>query len=173
MSLPKFVGLTFVFYLALTMGTGSPTEMTDTGSGTILFWSLQELVVGILAAVVVGVAIHRSRVGEGHRALLGTVKFYTTFIWYLLWYMLKANLDVAMRVITGRVHSGIVKLETNLKTPFGVAMLANAITLTPGTLTVDVDDENNFYVHWIEVLNHYPSMTEVCGRMGELVEAME
>ena len=66
--------------------------------------------------------------------------------------MAKANLDVAYRVITGKIRPGIVKIDPKLKTDFGVTFLANSITLTPGTLSVDVDEEHNYlYVHWINV----------------------
>lgn len=91
------------------------------------------------------------------------------FIIYLigpfLFYMIKANIDVAYRVITGRIKPGIVKIETGLKTDLGVTMLANSITLTPGTLTVDVDDKNNLYVHWINVKHKDPKPEQVCGSM--------
>ena len=30
-------------------------------------------------------------------------------------------------------------------------MLANRITLTPGTLTVDITDDGHLYIHWIDV----------------------
>jgi len=66
--------------------------------------------------------------------------------------MARANLDVAYRVITGRINPGIVKIDPKLKTDLGVTMLANSITLTPGTLSVDVDeDKNQLYIHWINV----------------------
>ena len=64
----------------------------------------------------------------------------------------KANLDVAYRVITGKIDPGIVRITPGLKTDLGITMLANSITLTPGTLSVDIDeDTNDLYVHWINV----------------------
>jgi multicomponent Na+:H+ antiporter subunit E len=66
--------------------------------------------------------------------------------------MAKANIDVAYRVITGKINPGIVKISPDLKTDLGITMLANSITLTPGTLTVDIDeDKNDLYIHWINV----------------------
>jgi len=62
--------------------------------------------------------------------------------------------DVAYRVINPRlpINPGIVKVKTNLKTETGLTFLANSITLTPGTLTVDIDrDAGVLYVHWIDV----------------------
>lgn len=82
---------------------------------------------------------------------------YFWFILYIplfLWECFKANIDVAYRV--GHpdipIHPGIVKVKTTLKSDTGLTFLANSITLTPGTLTVDIDRENGYlYVHWIEV----------------------
>jgi multicomponent Na+:H+ antiporter subunit E len=47
---------------------------------------------------------------------------------------------------------GIIKVKTHLKNVTGVAILANLITLTPGTLTLDFDiSERCFLVHCIDV----------------------
>jgi multicomponent Na+:H+ antiporter subunit E len=82
---------------------------------------------------------------------------YVYFLWYVpvfAWECFKANLDVAYRVSHPGmpIKPGIVKVKTKLKTETGITFLANSITLTPGTLSVDVDRENGFlYVHWINV----------------------
>ena len=49
------------------------------------------------------------------------------------------------------IKPGIVKIKTNLKTESGITALANSITLTPGTLTVDLTDDGYLYIHWIYV----------------------
>jgi len=79
------------------------------------------------------------------------------FLYYLpvlAWECLKANLDVAYRVAHPRlpIKPGIVKVKTVLKSDSGLTFLANSITLTPGTLTVDIDrEEGVLYIHWIYV----------------------
>jgi multicomponent Na+:H+ antiporter subunit E len=77
--------------------------------------------------------------------------------------LFKANIDVAIRVITGNIRPGIVKLTPDLKSDLSRMILADSITLTPGTLTVDVDDEGAFYVHWIYVRDENPSEEEIYG----------
>ncbi|MDD2206814.1 MAG: Na+/H+ antiporter subunit E [Aminobacterium sp.] len=77
--------------------------------------------------------------------------------------LIKANFDVAMRVITGHINPGIVKLEPGLKSDLAKTILADSITLTPGTLTVDVDDDGAFYIHWINVLDVSPDEKQVYG----------
>lgn len=47
---------------------------------------------------------------------------------------------------------GIVKVKTTLKNITALTILANLITLTPGTLTLDFDmKEKAFFIHWIDV----------------------
>jgi multicomponent Na+:H+ antiporter subunit E len=81
-------------------------------------------------------------------ALFSLLVFSVVFILELL----KSNLDVARRVLTPSlpIKPGIVKVKTKLKSKTGRMILANAITLTPGTLTIDIKDEF-LYVHWIDV----------------------
>lgn len=66
--------------------------------------------------------------------------------------IIKANLDVARRVINPSlpINPGIIKIPTNLKSDYAKLFLANSITLTPGTLTLDVIDDH-LYIHWIDV----------------------
>ncbi|MGB7053943.1 MAG: Na+/H+ antiporter subunit E [bacterium] len=67
-----------------------------------------------------------------------------------LWYMVKANIDVAYRVLHPErpIKPGIVKIKTILKTDIAKVFLANSITLTPGTMTCEIDGDY-LYIHWI------------------------
>ena len=83
---------------------------------------------------------------------------YWYFVFYylpvFLWECAKANIDVACRVLHPKlpINPGIVKVKTKLKSDTALTFLANSITLTPGTLTVDVNKEEGIlYVHWIYV----------------------
>ena len=62
--------------------------------------------------------------------------------------LLVANIEVLYRITTGRIRPAIVRVETGLKSETGMYFFANSITLSPGTLTVDVEPENKvIYVH--------------------------
>ena len=77
-----------------------------------------------------------------------------TFIYIIvfLYELIKSNLDVARRVITPSlpINPGIVEVKTRLRSKIGRMILANSITLTPGTLTIDIV-EDTLYIHWIDV----------------------
>jgi len=80
--------------------------------------------------------------------------FVIHYIPRFLWECLKANIDVAYRVLHPNmpIKPGIVKVKTGLKTDTALTFLANSITLTPGTMTVDIDRDNGIlYIHWINV----------------------
>jgi multicomponent Na+:H+ antiporter subunit E len=90
---------------------------------------------------------------------LNDIKLTPTLPWDLLRFfgifmgaLLKANIDMAQRVLSPRlpINPAIVEIHTNLRSPLGKLLLANSITLTPGTLTVDVIDDR-LQVHWIDV----------------------
>ncbi|MGY4707364.1 Na+/H+ antiporter subunit E [Candidatus Bipolaricaulota sp. J31] len=136
-------------------------------TGTVGLWSLEELIAGAVIAVLGAVPLAEVVWKRGDARLLQPHRW-ILFIFYLIgpffFSMARANFDVAYRVITGRIKPGIVRFQPHLKTDFGRTLLANSITLTPGTLTVDVDDETGeFYVHWIYVRNPDPRPEEVCG----------
>lgn len=73
---------------------------------------------------------------------------------YFLWELLIANLRVAYHVLAplNRMHPGIVAVPIELATDVEIALLANVITLTPGTLSIDVStDRRTLYVHALNV----------------------
>lgn len=79
------------------------------------------------------------------------------YLFVFTWELIKSNLDVARRVLTPSlpINPGIVKFKTKLTTNYSKMVLANSITLTPGTLSIDIVDDT-FYVHWIDVKTTNP-----------------
>lgn len=72
------------------------------------------------------------------------------FFLFFMRELIKANIEVAYDVITPRFHMqpGIVSLPLDAKTDLEITLLANLISLTPGTLSLDVsDDRTVLYVH--------------------------
>ena len=137
------------------------------GSGSILLWSPEELIAGIVIAALIGYAT-RNIMSERLDYFFNP-KRWVLFIIYALGpfflAMARANLDVAYRVITGKIRPGIVKISPNLTRDESRTLLANSITLTPGTFTLEIDEEGNFYVHWINVPpgKEKPTPEELCG----------
>ncbi|HSG28610.1 MAG TPA: Na+/H+ antiporter subunit E [Candidatus Krumholzibacterium sp.] len=74
------------------------------------------------------------------------------YVPYLVVEIVKANFDVASRIVRPKIplNPGIVSAKTRLKSRIGRAVLANSITLTPGTLSVEITGDT-LYIHWIDV----------------------
>jgi multicomponent Na+:H+ antiporter subunit E len=73
--------------------------------------------------------------------------------WYLVYFLyelVRANVRIAWEVVTPgfTMQAGIVRVPTRCRTEWEVMMLANSISLTPGTLTLEVDTATNeLFVH--------------------------
>jgi multicomponent Na+:H+ antiporter subunit E len=130
------------------------------------FWVLldfsfkaEELLAGAIVSLLVALFAARFFIHEDAgwffkpAHFLALIKYWCfTFIGELV----KANVSMARICFGGctDIHPGIVKIPTEMKSDYGLAALANSITLTPGTITMEVTEEegqNYLYVHWIDV----------------------
>ncbi len=132
----------------------------------LIFWMLitfsftvSNLIVGSAAALLSSSLFARyyfhdvKKLLEPHR--------YLWFVVYLFFFVIecvKANFDVAYRVLHPAmpIRPGIVKVKTSLRSDFARTLLANSITMTPGTITVDIIDDV-FYIHWIYISTEDPA----------------
>lgn len=67
--------------------------------------------------------------------------------------LLTANIDVARRVLSPSlpIEPDVIVIPLRVETDLAITTIANSITLTPGTLTMDHDEERNvLYVHAID-----------------------
>ncbi|MBN2894881.1 MAG: Na+/H+ antiporter subunit E [Campylobacterales bacterium] len=111
---------------------------------------VQELLTGALVALSITLFI-RPKPLPWLRIVGTYVRFIPTFLVALV----RANIDVARIVLSPRIsiRPGIVKLHTTLKHDHDKLLLANAITLTPGTLTLKLHDDTLF-VHVLDLSSH-------------------
>ena len=121
-------------------------------------WSVQDVIAGVIVAAL-SAALFGHLFPRHSRLMfsLGRVLWFLYYIPVFLIHCFKANLDVAYRVLHMNVpiRPGIVRVKTTLKSDMGLPFLANSITLTPGTLTVDII-EDDMYIHWINVISDDP-----------------
>ena len=115
---------------------------------------LQVIIAGVIAAFLIAILFHEILPKE-YRVFISPVRvfWFLVYVPVFFYYVIKANLDVIYRALHPKmpIKPGIVKIKTILKTESGITALANSITLTPGTLTVDLTDDGFLYVHWINV----------------------
>jgi len=110
-----------------------------------------ELLMGATISLIISIYAYKtfSKAGLGllsPKKLAYIVKYLLIFVVELV----KSNIDVALRVLNPKmpINPEIVAFKTSLKSEMGRLILANTITLTPGTLTVDVI-EDTYYIHWL------------------------
>jgi len=114
----------------------------------------QSFALGIFAAGLVSLLFVSIFTKSPHKLFI--LKRYLWFLYYIpvfFYYCVKANLDVVYRVLHPKmpINPGIVKVRTKLKSESAITALCNSITLTPGTLSVDLTDDGYIYIHWINV----------------------
>ncbi len=140
--------------------------MSNTRDMTMLFASLfgfwillngslaaDVLLVGLITALIITLLFRNnlavvSELRMTPRALMTTLGY----VFFFAKELVKSNINLARIVLSPALplNPGIVKVRTRLKSRMGRLLLANSITLTPGTLTVDIDGEW-LYIHWVTV----------------------
>ena len=83
--------------------------------------------------------------------LFRLVPLFLQYFWVLVQEIVKANVAVLKLIVSPELQPepAIVYFDTDLKTSLAKVLLANSITLTPGTITVSVE-ENRFCVHCLD-----------------------
>jgi len=149
--------LTFIFWLLLTFK-----------------FSVENLVAGAVVSLVVSLLFAKYFFKNGGKFLQPARYFW--FIVYLviiIWECIKANFDVAYRVLHPAmpIKPGIVKVKLTLKSNFARTMLANSITMTPGTIAVDIVGDELF-VHWIYISSENPEEygQKIAGRFEKFIK---
>lgn len=147
----------------------------------LLFWllitfslSVENIIVGAVAAILTTLIFGKHFVNSLYK-LLQPARYFWALIYLFIftWEVLKANFDVAYRVIHPAmpIKPGIVKVPLEVQSDIARTMLANSITMTPGTIAVDIIGDY-IYVHWIYVRTENPEeyTREVSGRFEKYIK---
>ena len=149
--------LTFVFWLLLTFDLSVPN-----------------LIAGGAAALVTSLLFTKYFF---HKVVkfVQPVRYFWLLVYLVIftWECIKANFDVAYRVLHPAmpIKPGIVKVHLDLKSDFARTMLANSITMTPGTISVDIIGDVLF-VHWIYVRSEDPEVysRKIAGKFEKYIK---
>lgn len=124
----------------------------------------QLLIAGGIVSIIVSLFASRFFIHKKAFHLFNPAKFFITLFYVIIifpWELIKANVDVALRALKPSlpIKPGFVKIPVEHMSDYGLSMLANSITLTPGTITMDIveqDGKNYYYIHWIDVQTQDP-----------------
>lgn len=152
----------------LTRATGR-VPVLITGVSIVVAWMAlwRDVSAGtVVAGVVIAAVVVSSGVVAAHAPIerfrpLPAISF---AFWYL-WSLVKANALVAWEVLTPTLYIREAIVATEVQSPQLVPLVANAVTFTPGTLTVEIGaDERTLYVHVL----HFRSVESVRQSVEEL-----
>lgn len=162
------------------MCQGKPSKLRDTAVlfvTLMLFWLMLSgkldtdvLIVGAVASLIIAL-LYRDGLSFftefrfTPQAIVAGFRYYG----YFLQELFKSNLKMAAIVLSPSlpITPGIVKVRTRLKSRMGRLMLTNSITLTPGTLTVEMAGEW-LYIHCVTV-----GATDIEAATAEIVSGFE
>ncbi|WDC84430.1 Na+/H+ antiporter subunit E [Caloramator sp. mosi_1] len=110
----------------------------------------QEFIFGLVLSFFISVLIQFYN-QNGKRFKIKSLYYLTKYFIVFLIELVKANLNMARIVVTPSlpISPKIYEVKTELKSNIAKALLANSITLTPGTISVDLD-EDVMYIHVVE-----------------------
>ncbi|MEW8037598.1 MAG: Na+/H+ antiporter subunit E [Candidatus Thiodiazotropha sp.] len=114
---------------------------------------IAELLAGLAVAAVVTLASRpHLPLFAGLRLTPGAIPPFLTYLGIFLLELIRANFDMARRVLSPSLplRPGVVEVKTQLESSLGRLILANSITLTPGTLAVDLRGDS-ILVHWVDI----------------------
>jgi multicomponent Na+:H+ antiporter subunit E len=116
--------------------------------------NIQELIVGIIVSLIVSLIAGHMLVTsvKSKNIFLRVISFFGYLVKFI-WELIKANVHVAYIVLHPQmpIKPGIVKIKSELQNDSALTILTNSITLTPGTLTIDINkSKGDLYVHWID-----------------------
>jgi multicomponent Na+:H+ antiporter subunit E len=108
-------------------------------------------IVNVLIGFVVGYGLlYLAQRITGRSRYSTKVRQVIDFMLFYLWQFTLANLRIAIDVLTPRfrIRPGVIAFPLDAKTDLEIVMLANLLTLTPGTLSLDVSTDRRFlYIH--------------------------
>lgn len=120
-------------------------------------FTITDAILGYLAALITAAIVSELLVKEKAEKLLQfsrlghLIKY---FLHYITTIEYRAHSDVIKRIFHPKmpINPGIVKVPYHVESEYAVVTIANSITNTPGTVVVDVDEnEKKLFVHWIDV----------------------
>lgn len=118
----KLIALLFVFWLLLTLN-----------------FELNNLLIGLLSSI--SVSFFTLNVFKDNKSLkIPSLYSFCLYFFKLIFEIYKSSFSHILRIIKGNCNPTIVNVQLDLRDPFLIMLISNSITLTPGTITIDVNE---------------------------------
>ncbi|HUI33802.1 MAG: Na+/H+ antiporter subunit E [Dysgonamonadaceae bacterium] len=102
--------------------------------------------------------------------------YIVAFLLFYLYKLVEANLIIAHDILTPnlRINPGFIKVPLTLNSNFGMLLFSNLVSMTPGSLSIDItDDKKTMLVHVLyqttedEMLKEFEDMQDKIKRITE------
>jgi len=133
--------------------------------------SLDEVIVGAIVSLILTILItNMVEYRVDWKLPIRLILFLLIYVPVFVLELIKSNLNVAVRVLHPKlpIHPGFVKVKTSLNGDFQKLLLANSITLTPGTLSVDMDGEY-LYIHTVDVTSAEAKAAKIGAKFERII----
>lgn len=130
------------------------------------------LFLGVICSLLTSYWSHDLIIGKANLSTyLKRLLRFVKYLPWLLWQILLANINLVSLILHPKmpIEPRIVKFKSNLKSNLGILILANSITLTPGTVTIE-GNRKEFIVH---AINKRAARSLLAGEMQAKVKEVE
>lgn len=116
-------------------------------SMTWLLWSgifeALTMTLGLVSCTAVVALVRRMGVVDHEGALVEFALRPVLYVPWLMWEIFRANVDVALLILSPTLHISprVIRVKAGQRTGLGLVIYANSITLTPGTVSVDIEGD--------------------------------
>lgn len=123
--------------------------------GWLLFtWSVSpgSLLLGAVHSLIIALMTYPIFVEEdevARRSHLPRLELLGVYVIVLVFNMYVASFKVLWQILRGRINPGVSHFRTRLRSDIARVLLTSSITLTPGTITLQLDDDH-LIVHWLD-----------------------
>ena len=103
--------------------------------------------------------------------LIRKILSFFPFLGFYLWKIITANLFVAYDILTPRmrINPGTIEVEVNISSNFGILLFSNLVSMTPGTLSMDLDrNRNTLLVHLLYMDRREATEREITQMMNKI-----
>ena len=115
-------------------------------------FDIGSVVLGVIFSFGVALLTYSLFIGDleaARRSQLPRVHMLVVYLAVLAFNMYVASFKVFWQILRGRINPGVVHFRTALRSDIARVALTSSITLTPGTITLDLDDDH-LTVHWLD-----------------------
>ena len=110
--------------------------------------SLEEIIAGCTASLIAAAMSYQ--LFKWDRTYPRRALWLLAYVPYYIYAEIVCHLQVISLIVTGRIRPGIVEVANPHQSDFGTTALANSITMTPGTLTLETEP-GKLYIHWLKM----------------------